>query len=171
MEKVNRMARALDRLDVFATSQPGPMFPSPYSTTMSVFKQVKVKIFSGDEEFTCEITVAFDSRGLTLPEAQLKSVAEKRYGSSIRQYIQSKGGKRLPIGVQHTGGLHSASARSFKMQEVAKAIAKAEARAFYGPPISEPEPEPKDECETDKPEGTRNVDKFLKEQQDKLWNR
>lgn len=24
-------------------------------------------------------------------------------------------------------------------------------------------------CETDKPEGTRDVDKFLKEQQDRLW--
>jgi len=28
-------------------------------------------------------------------------------------------------------------------------------------------PEPK--CEADKPEGTRDVEKFLKEQQDKLW--
>ena len=32
-----------------------------------------------------------------------------------------------------------------------------------------PEPEKQYECEADKPEGTRDVDKFLKEQQDKLW--
>jgi hypothetical protein len=30
-------------------------------------------------------------------------------------------------------------------------------------------PLPKLTCEADKPEGTRDVDKYLKEQQDKLW--
>ena len=44
-----------------------------------------------------------------------------------------------------------------------KAEKEAFMRAFYGPPTTPT-------CETDKPEGTRNVDKFLKEQQNALWN-
>jgi len=43
---------------------------------------------------------------------------------------------------------------------------QSELDAFYGEP-EKPKAEPT--CEADKPEGTRDVDKFLKEQQEKLW--
>ncbi len=59
------------------------------------------------------------------------------------------------------------------MRNMAAKMGKSMAETYYGPStppyVLDKAPEPSYACEVDKPAGTRDPDKFLKEQQDKLW--
>lgn len=131
----------------------------------------KVHILRGGEQWGCVV----EAPSSTLP-MDLDRMAQQRYGVIIDKWMKTGFDPHQP-GLTR---LQAASA-SPPMKGLKAALEKGLGHYEDDPSQIDPEgwgsdydpvedlqkPEPK--CEADKPEGTRDVEKFLKEQQNKLW--
>ncbi len=104
------------------------------------------------ESFECGVTLLVDPCKPPYTSSELEGHVRRIYGTQIQWYMESAGQQQLPIGVLHVGGPHA----PLQVELEAGALKS------YLEPV-------KHTCEADKPIGTRDVDRFLKEQQDKLW--
>jgi hypothetical protein len=173
---------------------PPNSFPSPYAPGALSFQRFTVTLVVSGQHFDCEIVlpVSVYRAPPSLKEAEL--AAEKRYGAILKNYVQSGGQTPLPSVVRHVGGSAYTGAQAYPQftpqktlgqvvkehtEWMRKSMTEHELRAlgYSEEQIKElmesgtHEDPPANEyaCEADKPEGTRDPDKFLKEQQDKLW--
>jgi len=131
---------------------PGPnSFPSPYAATMPNLQEFTVSLVCCGQHFNCKIVMAEPIGGSPPSVKDAEQAAEKMWGSAIKNYVQSGGQTPLPSTIQHVGGSGYAGVQPGQYPQFKSAVA------------------PAPTCEADKPEGTRDVDAFLREQQDRLW--
>jgi len=116
-----------------------PATTKPTTTAKQYYYSVCLQI--DDHKFKCTFTSPIPS----LTAVEKSDTARLRYETAIRSYLRQA--TPLP-GEVHDEGLTAT-----------KTLEMMETKWFTGEPTGE----------AAKPEGTRDVDKFLREQQDKLW--
>ncbi len=157
----------------------------PKATTSSSppgFKQYKVMLVVGGQNFECLITVDANTS-----EGEATTLAGQKYRVDIQQWRCTQGVTPLPPACKHIGPNSSTGPAAIlpdSITDVVEANLKGVRDALQenmasriwdeyhqtdsgGPRIEIPPQEYA--CEADKPEGTRDVDQFLREQQNKLW--
>ncbi len=147
------------------------------------FKQYTVMLVVGGHNFECLITVDANTS-----EGEATTLADQKYRADIQRWLFSiPGATSLPPAVKHIGTNSSTGPAAIlpdSITDVVEANLKGVRDALRenmvsrirdeyrqtnsgGPQIEIPPQEYA--CEADKPEGTRDVDQFLREQQNKLW--
>ena len=122
-------------------------FPSPYATPQPLMKGYKVLLTYKGRQFECHLVVTIPQSKQSLDSRELSSRATAHFMPTIHAYVDRNSPlesnvREIPVQFKSiTGGF---------IYESLDAAGK-----------------PK--SETDKPGGTRDVEKFLREQQNKLW--
>jgi len=142
--------------------------PPPLGHPPDPMETYIVKLSALGQIVECEVQYP-RSRAGTLSKAELEREAHRIYFKAIDAWAHGhimglpKGCKHLLPGVKSMSQI--AKEHDKAMQE-SFTLASYDVEAVF-PQWTDGLPDPKTESE--KPEGTRDVDKYLKEQQDKLW--
>lgn len=155
------------------------MFPSPHATATPSFQDFVVVLMIRGHRFECKITLQDPLYRAPPTIKEAEQYAERLYGPDIKDYVQSGGQTPLPSTVRHINAnkaAQSVAVPTLSENEVEQraqlermGYSSGQIDALMSSNVGENPLVNGYTCEADKPEGTRDPDKFLKEQQDKLW--
>jgi hypothetical protein len=141
-----------------------------------------IHLGEGGEIFECTVEAPDGT-----PHREIVKLVESLFRTQIKEYVRSQGRTPLPGPVKHVGGPHAPN-QMYGIGNIPNHVPAPPPLGIkdlmpyddYTPSAKELEMDYKEfkgykvpeepKCEADKPVGTRDVDKFQKEQQDKLWS-
>lgn len=142
---------------------------------MDRYKAYLVRLHYGHRQFMCLVHWKIKFNMPSPSKHDLASIAEDAFLRNITQYVDSGGRTRLRSEVEDVTQFHPSPQAEYAEEAdplytarmMSTKVEQDQKSQDSAPPTVK---EPTYSCEADKPVGTRDVEKFLREQQAKLWN-